>query len=68
MKRIRKWRNRFIDGIHKTRCLQCNIPIEEFVSLCDKCLSKEFEKMEHGDPSGYLYANEMYLKLKEVED
>ena len=39
------------------------------VSLCVDCLEEEFNKMDHGEPSGYLYAGEQYLKLyKEEKD
>ncbi len=53
---------------HKTRCLKCGRPIELMVSLCDSCLGEEFEKMEYGDPSGYLYANVEYKKYKEAQE
>ncbi len=47
-------------------CLECGKKQKECLSLCDDCLTKEFEKMDKGIASGYLYASYCYsLKKKE---
>jgi len=50
-------------------CLKCRVVHMDYeASLCPKCLGEEFDKMDHGDPSGYLYAAEQYLKYKKQRD
>ena len=51
-------------------CLKCGYRMKYVASLCLNCLEEEFDKMDHGDQSGYLYATELYLKreLKKQRD